>query len=135
MHYMSDQPLSFRWPKEFIARIDVAREDVSRSLWVRRAVERALGENEPCESAVGSGSVSSAASIDPAPAEQPRKTRKQHSRPNARITRVSSEMTQTPSEPSGSSPAASQKPTGAIPNRPLSRTEAFRQATQRKRSS
>lgn len=37
------QPLSFRWDEEFVARIDSARGDVSRSLWVRRAVEQALG--------------------------------------------------------------------------------------------
>jgi hypothetical protein len=43
MRYMP-QPLSFRWDPEFIARIDAARGDVSRSLFVRRAVERALGE-------------------------------------------------------------------------------------------
>jgi hypothetical protein len=34
------KPLSFRWDVDFIARIDEARgEDVSRSAWVRRAVE------------------------------------------------------------------------------------------------
>jgi hypothetical protein len=36
------QPLSFRWPAEFVARIDAARGDVPRSAFVRRAVERVL---------------------------------------------------------------------------------------------
>lgn len=35
-------PLSFRWPAEFVARIDAARGDVPRSAFVRRAVERVL---------------------------------------------------------------------------------------------
>jgi len=35
-------PISFRWDEEFVARIDAARGDVPRSVWVRRAVERAL---------------------------------------------------------------------------------------------
>jgi hypothetical protein len=35
-------PVSFRWDEEFVKRVDVARGDVSRSLWVRRAVEERL---------------------------------------------------------------------------------------------
>lgn len=36
------QPLSFRWDAELIKRIDAARGDVPRSMFVRRAVESAL---------------------------------------------------------------------------------------------
>ena len=54
-------PVSFRWSEEFVGRIDRARGDVPRSVWVRRAVERAL-EEWVCSSALG----------PPAPAEQPR---------------------------------------------------------------
>jgi hypothetical protein len=35
-------PLSFRWPQEFVARIDIARGDIPRSAFVRRAVEGVL---------------------------------------------------------------------------------------------
>jgi hypothetical protein len=45
MHYMA-QPLSFRWDEEFVARIDLVRGDVPRSVFVRRAVEVALGSDE-----------------------------------------------------------------------------------------
>lgn len=41
MRYMA-LPVSFRWDPEFVAKIDAARGDVSRSLWVRRAVEHQL---------------------------------------------------------------------------------------------
>jgi hypothetical protein len=41
MHYMS-QPLSFRWDKAFIERIDDARGLIPRSAFVRDAVERKL---------------------------------------------------------------------------------------------
>jgi hypothetical protein len=40
-------PLSFRWPAEFVARIDAARGDVPRSAFVRRAVERVLPAASP----------------------------------------------------------------------------------------
>lgn len=42
LHYMA-RPLSFRWDEGFVARVDAARGDVPRSVWVRRAVEQALG--------------------------------------------------------------------------------------------
>lgn len=42
MRYMAIQPLSFRWPDEFVAAIDKARGDVPRTAYVRRAVEAAL---------------------------------------------------------------------------------------------
>jgi hypothetical protein len=38
--------VQFRWKSEFLERVDVARGDVARSVFVRRAVERALGEVE-----------------------------------------------------------------------------------------
>lgn len=41
MRYMA-VPVSFRWDEDFVKRIDGARGDVSRSRFVRRAVERAL---------------------------------------------------------------------------------------------
>lgn len=41
MHYMA-LPVSFRWDEEFVARIDVARGDVPRSTFVRRAIERQI---------------------------------------------------------------------------------------------
>lgn len=63
------QPLSFRWPKEFIAQIDAARGDVSRSLWVRRAVERALDD---AGLAVRGASSDAPGVQSPAPAEQPK---------------------------------------------------------------
>ena len=39
--------LNFRWDEKFVSAIDKARGDVSRSLWVRRAVEArlALGDD------------------------------------------------------------------------------------------
>jgi hypothetical protein len=57
------RPVSFRWDEEFVAAIDRARGDVPRSVWVRRAVERALEE-----SGAPGGAVVSTSS--PAPAEQ-----------------------------------------------------------------
>lgn len=39
MHDMA-LPISFRWDPEFVARIDAARGDVSRSAWVRRVIEQ-----------------------------------------------------------------------------------------------
>ena len=69
MHYMV-QPLSFRWDPEFVAAIDAARGDVSRSLWVRRAVEQALGEvNE--SGGVGPCRPLERAQASSAPAERP----------------------------------------------------------------
>lgn len=41
MHYMT-KPLSFRWPDEFVARIDEKRGSVSRSRFVRDAVDAYL---------------------------------------------------------------------------------------------
>lgn len=41
MHYMA-LPVSFRWPDDFVARIDAARGLVSRSAFVRQAVEEKL---------------------------------------------------------------------------------------------
>jgi hypothetical protein len=38
--------VQFRWRSEFLERVDAARGDVARSVFVRRAVERALGEVE-----------------------------------------------------------------------------------------
>jgi len=35
-----------RWPVEFVAEIDRVRGDVPRTVWVRRAVEAALGADE-----------------------------------------------------------------------------------------
>ena len=42
-------PVSFRWDEGFVARVDAARGDVPRSVFVRRAVERALApfEDDP----------------------------------------------------------------------------------------
>lgn len=48
MHYMSEPvPISFRWHKDFVARIDAARGDVPRSTWVRRAIEERLQREGP----------------------------------------------------------------------------------------
>lgn len=52
MHYMA-QPLSFRWDPEFVKQIDRVRGDVSRSVWVRRAVELRLTEEQFGPGAVG----------------------------------------------------------------------------------
>ena len=41
--YMSVR-VEFRWDSGLVDRVDGARGDVPRSVWVRRAVERALGE-------------------------------------------------------------------------------------------
>jgi hypothetical protein len=38
-------PVSFRWDEGFVKRIDEARGDVPRSVWVRRAVEEKLGRS------------------------------------------------------------------------------------------
>jgi hypothetical protein len=38
--------VEFRWGTEFLERVDVARGDVARSVFVIRAVERVLGELE-----------------------------------------------------------------------------------------
>jgi hypothetical protein len=48
MPYMSIR-VQFRWKPEFLERVDVARGDVARSVFVRRAVERVLGEHERVE--------------------------------------------------------------------------------------
>lgn len=40
----SDVPLAVRVMPELLGRVDAARGDVSRTRWVRRALERALGE-------------------------------------------------------------------------------------------
>jgi hypothetical protein len=62
MHDMA-LPVSFRWDEAFVKRIDEARGDVPRSVFVRRAVERALG-----------GTVKDSSGVDraepPAPAQQ-----------------------------------------------------------------
>lgn len=42
MHYMA-VPVSFRWDEDFVRRIDAARGDVPRSVFVRRAVEAVIG--------------------------------------------------------------------------------------------
>jgi hypothetical protein len=44
MHYMAS-PLSFRWDEAFIARIDARRGKMSRSAFVRAAVEAALTDD------------------------------------------------------------------------------------------
>lgn len=68
--------VSFRWDEEFVARVDRARGDVPRSVFVRRAVERAL-EGLPSDSLGGIQSVEVREaekvrpSPVPAPAEQP----------------------------------------------------------------
>ncbi len=53
-------PVSFRWGEEFVARVDLARGDVPRSLFVRRCVERALGDRPssavPADAGEGAGS-------------------------------------------------------------------------------
>jgi metal-responsive CopG/Arc/MetJ family transcriptional regulator len=36
------KPINFRWDEEFVAALDEARGDVSRSLFVRRAIEAAI---------------------------------------------------------------------------------------------
>ena len=61
MQHMAIHMVSFRWSDEKLAAVDAARGDVPRSVWVWRAVERALGE-------VGSG-VASGGGL--ASAEQP----------------------------------------------------------------
>lgn len=43
--------VDFRWSEELLASVDEARGDVSRSVWVRRAVERALENVKREESA------------------------------------------------------------------------------------
>lgn len=66
-------PVSFRWDEGFVARVDAARGDVPRSVFVRRAVERAL------ETKASRSDVPETSSLDPhagsiaapAPAEQP----------------------------------------------------------------
>lgn len=40
-------PVSFRWHKDFIERIDLARGSVSRSAFVRDAVEKKIEADEP----------------------------------------------------------------------------------------
>jgi hypothetical protein len=40
---MAAVPLSFRWDKDFVARVDAARGAVPRSAFVRECVERVLG--------------------------------------------------------------------------------------------
>lgn len=42
LHYMDLNPVSFRWSDEKLARVDAARGDVPRSVWVWRAVEARL---------------------------------------------------------------------------------------------
>lgn len=66
MRYMA-LPVSFRWDEEFVAAIDAARGDVPRSVWVRRAVEQALGDISRLQR-VGPGP---SAVVSAAPAEQP----------------------------------------------------------------
>lgn len=39
---MSDHPAVVRIPRDLCARMDVARGDTSRALWVRRLIEREL---------------------------------------------------------------------------------------------
>jgi hypothetical protein len=67
MHGMVS-PVSFRWPTELVARIDLARGDVPRSAWVRRAVEQAL---ENASRVAPGGVVRESVTPLPAPAEQP----------------------------------------------------------------
>lgn len=45
MRYMA-LPVSFRWDKPFIERIDAARGDVPRTIFVQRAVEQVLAGYE-----------------------------------------------------------------------------------------
>lgn len=52
------QPLSFRWPKDLIARIDQARGLVARSAWLKDAAETKLA-GEPVD--VGNGGARSEA--------------------------------------------------------------------------
>jgi hypothetical protein len=66
--------VEFRWSEEFAARVDAARKtdagDVSRASWVRRVVERALGEfGEADAAAVPSVNRASPEPMTSAPSE------------------------------------------------------------------
>ncbi len=130
----------FVMSEELLQRIDEALPpETSRGEFVRRAVERALeGPVGRTRSVAGDPPDG-----EPTPAEQPKDPQAQRSRRRGRESTGrkaasparSAQVTQPPPEPVPEPPAASQDPTDGIPNRPLSRTEAFRQVTQRKRSS
>lgn len=68
------KPVSFRWSPELVARIDSARGDVARTIWVRRAVERALSDTQGplTKEQADPGPVPSPEGVrSAAPAEQP----------------------------------------------------------------
>jgi hypothetical protein len=54
---MPPQPLSFRWDREFVARIDEARGDIPRSVFVRRCVELVLNPERAAASLERGGFV------------------------------------------------------------------------------
>lgn len=134
---MALRPVSFRWEAGLIEAVDGVRGDVPRSVWVRRAVEVALAEarfgpgaSGPGERVEGRRPFVSPETVEralerepqvfgptsPAPAEQPEgpKTLAEHN--EAVLASV---------------PPGTEAIIPVHRSRPLSRSEAFRRATQK----
>ena len=112
LRYMATKNMNLRLSEELLARVDVARGDVPRSVWIRRAIESGLGLQVRTMSAETALRVADGAA--PAPGRMGLDERG----------RISSfEGTYAPS--------LERVDASRIPERQMSRTEAFRRATQK----